>query len=406
MQKHSMYSASLVAMLMAMSAACTTAEKKPDVKPVVDKTASQKEAEELGVSPKAWESFQLGVAALAKEPSDREGARGHFEAALVAQPDFAEAHYNLAMIYEAQGQSDKARGHLEAAREADPNAPEYKVAMGRLYAETGDFEKATVLFEEVLARDAANPAARNNLALVALKKGDLEASKAHVIEILREDEKNVPALTTLALIYKAQKNYPLASYIFGKALDFSNNKNPDVFNHIGIMMLEQNNIPQAVIAFEKANEAGPKFLYSRLNLGAILIEYLDYQRADKQFEEAMALAPDNCVANLGRGATLFALEKHADAAARYEFYLDKCESDHVSSWERLAKLYEGKLANPDKAIEAYRKLISLTPDESKQNAYKAMIQFLESQKNAPKQPEQPPADGAPQAAPAEAAPAS
>ena len=139
-------------------------------------------------------------------------------------------------------------------------------------------------------------------------------------------------------------------------------------------------------------------LASRLNLGAILIEYLDYQRANEQFSQALKIEPDHCVANLGYGATQYALQAYPEAVKHYQFYVSKCDEKHVSSYERLAKLHEGPLADPAKAIEYYQALLTLGPGSDQEKQYKAMINFLESQKNQqkPKTPEtteQPSNDG-------------
>lgn len=412
---------------------------KPDntAKKVKEKPLDVQEAEAMGIELGTWKSFTAATAELSKPQPDRLAALKNLEAVIEQKPDFAEAHYNIALIQERLGKLDLAKSHLEKARELDPDAQDYKVAMGRLYAESGEFEKADALFNEALARDPDSVGARNNLAILALKKQDYAKAKEYVIDILRDDDQNVEALNTLGLIYAGQKNYSTAKYVFTKALcaageelkdclaeaeeaepakDAKDAKDAkaepktaeapkaapkkktladpiiraDIYNNLAFVFFTEEKLPQAVISWNKANATSPDYLQSRLNLGAILIEFLDYGSADVLFDEALKIAPENCVANLGRGATQYALAKYDPAAKHYTYYVDNCNKEHVSSYERLAKLNESFLKQPAKAIEFYRKLLSLNTDPKKQEQYKAMIGFLESQskQQAPKQPEE------------------
>lgn len=414
---------------------------------VKEKPLNVQEAEAMGIEVKTWDQYTAATAELSKAQPDRLAALKNLEAVLEAKPDFAEAHYNVALIQERLGKIDLAKTHLEKARQLDPDAQTYKVAMGRLYAESGEFDKASALFNEALARDPDSVGARNNLAILALKKQDYEKAKEYVIDILRDDDQNIEALNTLGLIYAGQKNYSTAKYVFTKALCAAGEElkdclakeddaaaaevaatgdkkaepkaaepkaepkkkekprekadplvSADIYNNLAFVFFAEEKLPQAVVAWDKANAASPSYLASRLNLGSVLIEFLDYQRADKLFAEAVGIAPENCVANLGLGATQYALAKYEQAATRYSYYVENCDKEHVSSYERLAKLNESFLKQPTKAIDYYRKLLSLNTDPKKQQQYKAMIGFLESQskQQAPKKPtEEPKADEQP-----------
>jgi tetratricopeptide (TPR) repeat protein len=408
-----------LALSLGAATACTTTPKVDDKKPTETKVTvdqAKVEAESLGLQPSAWAAYQNAEKELAKPSPDRAAAAEQLKAALEANPEFAEAHYALGMVYESQGKIDEAKASLERARELDAGAPEYKVAMGRIYAESGEYEKAKVLFAEVVARDATNLPAKNNLAILALKAEDYDTAKQQVIEILIEDDKNIDALTTLGLIYKGEKNLRLAKFVFQKAITIdeeqakeTKREGPskqlaDLYNHVGLVYMQEGNTPAAVVSFKSANKADPGYLESRLNLGAILIEYLDYERANVLFEEATTIAPSHCVANLGYAATLYATSKYEDSAGKYKYYIDQCDAKHLSSYERLAKLYESSLNDPAQAIKYYRQALGLTTEAEKQTQYKAMIQFLESQTKT-EQPKDPapedPGDGGEDVAPEE-----
>lgn len=358
-------------------AACGNKAKKPDDAAAKEQKVSATAAE-LGMKQEAISSFQTAIDELAKEKPDTAIAVAALEKSVELEPEFAEAHYNLGLQYLALAKTAQAQEHLKLAKDLDPDVLDYTVALGRAQAETGNYDAAEALFREVVAREPNNLAAKNNLAVLAFRRDDTKASLKHLQEILREDSENVPALTTLGQVYHKQGNLSLAKYVFKRAIKVDE-KNPDLHNNLGLVYMDEENVPDAVDEFTKAVADNPNYLESRLNLGAILLQYLDYERAGAQFSEAVRIAPSHCVARLGNAASLYALGKHAESAEGYEFYVENCDEDHVSSYERLAKLYESFLNEPKTAITHYEKLATLTDDSEKINGYNAMINFLKSQ---------------------------
>ncbi|MBA2661248.1 MAG: tetratricopeptide repeat protein [Bradymonadaceae bacterium] len=344
----------------------------------IRRTQAQQAAEETGLQEEALMAFQLALAEIEKDPSDVEAAIGHLEKAVQLEPDFAEAHYNLGLLYGQTERRTESVRHVQRARELDPDVFDYTVALAQALAVNEQFADAETLFSEVLARDEQNLTAKNNMAVIALKRDDDERAMEFVREILREDIKNVGALNTLGLIYFKRGNLSLSKYVLEKALRVEE-KNSDVLNNLGLVYMKEENVPAAVNAFRRAITANDDYLESRLNLGSILIEYLDYERADEQFTEAIRIAPHHCVANLGKGATSYATGEHGKAENHYKYYVDRCDAKHLSSYERLAKLNESFLDNPSEAIAYYKKLVELNPNTDKQKEYGAMIGFLESQ---------------------------
>jgi hypothetical protein len=104
------------------------------------------------------------------------------------------------------------------------------------------------------------------------------------------------------------------------------------------------------------------------------------------------------VARLGNAASAFASNDYKRSADNYSFYTSNCDQEHVSSYERLAKLYESHLKDNAKAIEYYEKLLTFATEADKITEYNAMINFLKSQSSQaqPKTPEPDEAEEAPE----------
>lgn len=358
------------------SMACRTTQTVDDEPVVVEPTRMEVISEQTGLPIEALERFEEAVALMKAGENGR--AAELFEHLVEAEDTFAEAHFNLGLLYGEMGRPEDAVRHIQKARQLDPDVFDYTVAMAKAYAEAEEYDSARRLFNEVITRQPDNLVAKNNLAVIALRQNNIEEAMGYIEEILREDNKNVGALNTLGLINMQDQNLSLAKYALGRALEEDEN-HTDALNNLGLVYMQEDNVPMAVRAFSRAINADPNYLEARLNLGAILIEYLDYERAYENFENAVRIAPQNCVANLGMGASSFALGRHEDAYSQFNFYIAECDADHFSSFERLASLTENYLQRPEESIGYYNRLIELTDDQNKIANYRASIQFLESQ---------------------------
>lgn len=362
--------------VVAGSMACRTAQPVDEEPEVREPTRYEMISEATGLSIEMLEQFEQAVALM----QDGEFSRSAelFKSLVEREDTFAEAHYNLGLLYGDMGRPDEAVQHIQKARQLDPDVFDYTIAMAKAYAEAERFDDARRLFGEVITRQPDNLVAKNNLAVIALRQGEEEEAMRYITEILREDNKNVGALNTLGMINMQAGNLSLAKYALRKALE-EDEEYTDALNNLGLVYMQEDNVPAAVRAFTRAINSDTNYLEARLNLAAILIEYLDYERAHDHFTNAVRISPQNCVANLGLGASSFAVGSHQDAYDQYSFYIERCDEEHYSSFVRLASLAENRLQRPEDAIRYYTKLIDLSEDRNAIANYRASIQMLESQ---------------------------
>jgi tetratricopeptide (TPR) repeat protein len=118
-------------------------------------------------------------------------AEAHLRRAIEIRPDFADAQFNLAVLLGRRGAADEAARHLERAAELDPEDLPTRVLWARLLAQRGESERAIVELERVLALDAAAPGARP--ALVAIeadfarqlaRRGDFAAAAERFVRLV------------------------------------------------------------------------------------------------------------------------------------------------------------------------------------------------------------------------------
>jgi Tfp pilus assembly protein PilF len=172
-----------------------------------------------------------------------ETQRNLFEEAIKLCDHFADAHYNLAVIYLRDGQPEKsiselnkaidlaeesayfiARGSAEFALKnysvaendyqkaltIDPRNSEALVGLGSVAEINGDPSTAEEKFREAIKLDPLNQDAFYNLGLVLFKNGDFDQAEASFQSALSGDSGFLPARLALAELYIKKKDYAQA----------------------------------------------------------------------------------------------------------------------------------------------------------------------------------------------------
>jgi protein O-mannosyl-transferase len=120
---------------------------------------------------------QQNLGAIYERPDspfhDEEMALAHFKAAVAANPDFAEAHYNLGRLYQKTAQSK---------------------------ADAGLVEEATKCYERALALNPAHVLAHNNLGLIYYHQGKRNDARREYEAALRLDPNCEPAKANMRLL--------------------------------------------------------------------------------------------------------------------------------------------------------------------------------------------------------------
>lgn len=131
-----------------------------------------------------------------------------------------------------------------------------------------------------------------------------------------------------------------------------------------IARYEQKN-DEAVKRLREAIEVAPDNPKPYLMKAAILLEFLDVERALADAKKARELEPADCSTGVVLADAFFAAHQFEDAASEYEKTVSQNCSLSEASLANLAKLYEVHLQNPQKACSTYQQLTQMAPD----NAY-------------------------------------
>ena len=224
-------------------------------------------------------------------------AEQHLKRALKLQPDFAEAHCNLAVIYHAQSRTTEAREHYERALSIDATLLEARAGLGTLLCRNQRHAQGIRHLETVLVQDSGRVNARYNLGVAYHKIGDFKMAIGHLERVL-EQRPNFPS-----------GRGALARANFGR----------------GLKQLQAKRLPQA--------------------LGFL--------------EQALALDGTQADFHYGQGLAHLGLEEFEHAATDFAAAVE-IESDHVPALHNLAMVFE-LIGREREAEPLYRRVLELTP---------------------------------------------
>ncbi len=264
------------------------------------------------VAAEAREAVDEG-AELAAE-GDLGGAEQAFREALKAQPNLAEAAYNLGILAEWQGRYDEAARQYEAALQANPEFGPAVVAAAYLRLREGDAPGALRMAEQALSAKPDSKHLRNAVNTIRLElPGRSEQVVQDSKKVLREDEKNVQAMINLASAYHQQGKYELAVAILENALALDP-ENPEILSRMALAQVAMKDDVAARVTLEKAaalTGGATAEIYN--NLGVIYHAAGDYAGAEQQFRRALARWPHMLSAQVNLGNSLKGQQRFDDA---------------------------------------------------------------------------------------------
>ncbi|MBI5469478.1 MAG: tetratricopeptide repeat protein [Deltaproteobacteria bacterium] len=304
-------------------------------------------------------------------PEGYERAAAQFEKILTLRPNYAPAHFNIAMFLSARG---KTREALAAYGNAIRSNPEYRMArynLGVLLLSEKRWAEARSQFEWIIKRDPDDERSRFNLGRASFGEKDYERAIEEYQKAIDIRNGDYPeAYVNIGRTYSAMKNYPKAVEVYQKAIKIKEDY-PEAWYNIGLVYMRQKEMEEAVSAFQTAIKYDPDNAHSWFNLGVACARLGQEDKAITAYRRALEISPNHKQAQLNLAVRYAKKDQYQDAIRLYRSVLEKDES-YSAAWLNLGIAYY-KTGEEAAAEEALGKAMALDPDDIKPRVYMARL---------------------------------
>jgi tetratricopeptide (TPR) repeat protein len=329
-------------------------------------------------------------------------AQADFEKLAKLDPEIAEVHATLAVIYFKQRAYDNAVREIHTAQKLKAGLPKLDSLLGLSLSEMGQFSEALPRLEKGF-HQTADPEIRRMCGLqllraysglsrdsdavetaLALNKsfpddpevlyhtGRIYGNTAYVVmEKLHDKAPNsVWMLQAAGEASESLKNYEAAIVAFNHVLEIEPRR-PGIHYRLGRIYQSRFTTRQnvedrdaAIREFQAEIDLDPGNGNAAYELAAIQADLGNLEDAQKRYEQVIERFPDFEEALVGLGGVLIDSQKPEAAAPRLERATQIDPNDEVA-WYRLAQAYRktGNVEGRNKALAAFRRLHSSTPIE-------------------------------------------
>jgi tetratricopeptide (TPR) repeat protein len=333
-------------------------------------------------------AFAFGLPTLAAQAPTRKAepaARSTAAASKSEAPktDTAQQHFDSAQTFQLAGDFEGA-------------AKEYRRAiaigldhLGNLRAARQDYPGAEQLLQQALAADPDNPDSAVDLAITELYSGDMPKAETDTKAVLQKNPDHVRSHVLLGKIDFLQGNYQAAADELQAALALATDF--DVAYSLALADLELKKTSLATVLFDEMKNSLPESAQLHILIGRAFLATGYPQLATKEFERATTLDSKYPQLHFYLGlASLFSAQAPDVAYGENQLDLGKAEASLQEAMKLQPQdprpfFYLGRCyaleQHWEKAADAYRSVIKLTPaaqqmDAAMAGAYEGLAEAL------------------------------
>jgi protein O-mannosyl-transferase len=198
-------------------------------------------------------------------------AAASFRKAIDAEnnPDFPDAHNNLANVLVTQKQPAEAMIHYRKAIEINPDFAEAHCGLADQLAIQGSLEEAVAEYQKTVQLKTNYLTAHYNLGVVLARLGRLEEAAAHFRMAIQLNPRYANAHGNLANVLVGQGNLLEAVEEYQRTIDLEP-RSAQARYKLGLALQAQRDFRAAIAAYQQALELDPAHLQARLSLSWLL----------------------------------------------------------------------------------------------------------------------------------------
>ena len=292
--------------------------------------------------------------------SDPEKARGYYKRYIEANGEgSAEVYYQLSLIDQRAGQAAEAIAELKKAIELEPDYVQARFALAQLYEVQRDTDAALAAYLELLPRDPHNTALLNHVGELQFLKGQPDAAESFFDQAKAVEPSNPQTCFWKGFLAEQKGDWAKAAEELKASAAL--NDDPAVAMRLSYYLTQSGRLADAVDVLAKARDKWPKDAEIPYFLGLGYDDLGQNAKAVEAMSAAVALKPDSREARF----QLAALQEKAGNIPEMEKNFRVLLVDHPDDAAAL-NYYGYSLADRglrlDEAKVMIQKAVSLDPD--------------------------------------------
>ncbi|MEW5742163.1 MAG: adventurous gliding motility TPR repeat lipoprotein GltE, partial [Myxococcota bacterium] len=278
-----------------------------------------------------------------------------FRAAADADPNLAEATYNLGVLAERQGRVKEAVALYKEALARKPTLRQAAENLAVIAQNNGDEQGAVGIYQNILTNYPDDASSRARLAEVHRRRGELDKAIELAREALFRDPKTLHAYKTMMSVYYEQKQYSLARLIALRALKLDD-ADPEIYYTVGLINLAEKDPLKAKAQFKKAVEVRPDFLPAHYQLASMAMKSENYLAAEEHLRHVLQSNGKNAEALMNLGVAYKGMGQLDKAMATYD-EVQKLNNELPELYLNRGIII-GLKGDPEKAITLFKTFIA------------------------------------------------
>ncbi|HEX8701640.1 MAG TPA: adventurous gliding motility TPR repeat lipoprotein GltE [Myxococcaceae bacterium] len=337
-----------------------------------------KEPEAIPISNRAKLLFEDAVKAMdAQKKSkavDYPALERKFKAAMDADPNLAEADYNMGVLAERQGKKDEAKNWYRSALKKKPSLRQASENLAVMSQNEGDIAGAVALYQDVLKRYPDDAASRARLAEIYRQTGDHDRALEFSRAALMRDPQSTTALKVMMRSYLDRKQLALAKLVAVRAVKIDAN-DPELHHTVGLILQQEGDADGARLQFKRALEARADYLPSHIVLAQLALNFEDYPGAEEHLRKILQADGKNAAAHLNLGVAYKGMGQYDKAMQEYD-EAEKLDPKMAAIYLNRAIILHRAKDAPERAVELYKKYIGMAGDEVALSAEAPVFKLL------------------------------
>jgi ATP-dependent Clp protease ATP-binding subunit ClpA len=189
-------------------------------------------------------------------------AREFYEKALAIEPKYADAWYNLGLVFRKEGEDEQAKIRFEKAIEIEPDHYDALTYMGIYHYDRDEFDLAEEFYRKALTANDRAHYVYYDLGLLESRRGNSEKQKEYLEKALSIKPDYVDALNLLGNFWYNRQDYAKAREYYERVLQGDSNYSFAFYN-LGLIAENEGALPLAYKYYKRALKADEQYDLAR-----------------------------------------------------------------------------------------------------------------------------------------------